>query len=159
MCASRHKAAAHSGEASSITEIGLFEAMYTARIAAAEGPDPVPEELITRVLDAAIRAPSGGNAQNWIFIVVREEAQRRRLAAIYRKASDDVAEIYAARGQPDHLTDAQYRRLLDGGSYLWDHMGDAPVLLVPCNANGVAAPNTATASPSSAEGVDVSRRL
>jgi nitroreductase len=54
------------------------------------------------------------------------------LGAVYRKASDEVAEIYAARGRPAHLTDAQYQRLMAGGSYLWDHIGDAPVLLVPC---------------------------
>jgi hypothetical protein len=65
-------------------------------------------------------------------MVIREEAQRRRLAAVYRKASDEVAEIYAARGRPAHLTDAQYQRLMAGGSYLWDHIGDAPMLLAPC---------------------------
>jgi nitroreductase len=92
----------------------------------------VPEDLITLVLDAAIRAPSGGNEQNWIFIVVRGQAQRQRLGAVYRKASDEVAEIYAARGRSDHMTDEQFRRLMDGGAYLWEHMGDAPVLLVPC---------------------------
>ena len=78
-------------------EIGLFEAMYTARALRRLKPDPVPQELITKVLDAATMAPSGGNAQNWIFLVVREEAQRRRLAAVYRKASDEVGAIYAAR--------------------------------------------------------------
>src|SRR3954466_7738357 len=115
-----------------MTEVGLFEAMYTARALRRLKPDPVPEELITQVLDAAIRAPSGGNAQNWIFIVVRDEAQRRRLGAVYRKASDEVAEIYAARGRPAHLSDEQYRRLMAGGEYLWEHLGEAPVLLVPC---------------------------
>jgi nitroreductase len=113
-------------------EIGLFEAMYTARALRRLKPDPVPEELINKLLDAAIRAPSGGNAQNWIFIVVRDEAQRQRLGAIYRKASDEVAEIYAARGRPPHLTERQYQRMMEGGAYLWDHLGDAPVLLVPC---------------------------
>jgi nitroreductase len=115
-----------------MTEIGLFEAMYSARALRRLKPDPVPDALITRVLDAAIRAPSGGNAQNWFFVVVRDEAQRRLLAGVYRKASDEVAAIYAARGRPAHLTDAQYQRLMTGGAYLWDHMGDAPVLLVPC---------------------------
>ena len=113
-------------------EVGLFEAMYTARALRRLKPDPVPDEVITKVLDAAIRAPSGGNAQNWIFIVVRNEAQRHRLGAVYRKASDEVAEIYAARGRPDHMTDAQFKRLMEGGRHLWQHMGDAPVLLVPC---------------------------
>lgn len=115
-----------------MTEIGLFEAMYTARALRRLKPDAVPEALITKVLDAAIRAPSGGNAQNWVFIVVRDAAQRRRLGEVYRKASDEVAEIYAARGRPDHMTEEQYRRLMDGGRYLWEHLAEAPVLLVPC---------------------------
>jgi nitroreductase len=88
-----------------MTEIGLFEALNTARALRRLKPDPVPDDLITQVLDAAIRAPSGGNAQNWIFIVVRDQAQRQRLGAVYRKAPDEVAEIYAARGRPDHMTD------------------------------------------------------
>jgi len=46
-------------------DIGLFEAIYSARSIRRLKPDPVPEELITAVLDAAIRAPSGGNAQSW----------------------------------------------------------------------------------------------
>ena len=115
-----------------MSEIGLFEAMYTARALRRLKPDPVPEALITRVLEAATQAPSGGNAQNWIFIVVRDQAQRRRLGALYRKASDEVAAIYAARGRPAHLTEQQYERFMAAGSYLWDHMADAPVLLVPC---------------------------
>ena len=98
--------------------------MYTGRALRRLKPKPVPEELLTRVLDAAIRAPSGGNAQNWTFIVVREEANRPRLAAVYRKASDEVAEIYAARGRRAHLTDEQNQRLMAGGSYLWDDIGD-----------------------------------
>ena len=113
-------------------EIGLFEAMYSARALRRLKPDPVPQEIITRVLDAAIRAPSAGNAQNWAFVVVRDAAQRRALGAIYRKASDIAAEIYKARGRPEHMTEEQYRRFMNSGAYLWDHMGEAPVLLVPC---------------------------
>jgi len=45
--------------------IGLFEAIYTARSIRRLKPDPVPEELITKILDAATRASSGGNAQGW----------------------------------------------------------------------------------------------
>jgi nitroreductase len=115
-----------------MTDIGLFEAMYSARALRQLKPDPVPEAMITQLLDAAIQAPSAGNAQNWIFMVVRDAAQRRRLGAVYRKASDEVAEIYAARGRPAHLTDAQFQRMMAGGAYLWEHMADAPVLLVPC---------------------------
>jgi nitroreductase len=88
--------------------------------------------MITRILDAAIRAPSAGNAQNWAFVVVRDPEQRRQLGAIYRKASDIASAMYAARGRPPHLSEAQFRRLMTSGSFLWDHMAEAPVILVPC---------------------------
>ena len=113
-------------------EIGLFEAIYSARSLRRLKPDPVPEALITKILDAAIRAPSAGNAQNWAFVVVRDPEQRRKLGAIYRKASDIAAAMYAARGPPAHLTEQQFARMLGAGGHLWEHIGAAPVLLVPC---------------------------
>jgi len=115
-----------------MTELGVFEAIHTARALRRLKPDPVPEALITRILDAAIRASSAGNAQNWAFIVVRDPEQRRKLGEIYRKASDIAAAFYAARGRPPHLTEEQYQRLMGSGAHLWEHMGDAPVILVPC---------------------------
>lgn len=83
-----------------MTEVGLFEAIYSARSIRRLKPDPVPETLITQILDAAIRAPSGGNAQGWGFVVVREPALRDQLGAIYRKASDIAEAVYTARGRP-----------------------------------------------------------
>jgi nitroreductase len=115
-----------------MSDIGLFEAMYSARALRRLKPDPVPPEILTRILDAAIRAPSAGNAQNWAFIVVRDAETRRQLGLVYRKASDIAAAMYAARGRPAHLSDRQYRQMLAAGAHLWDHMGEAPVLLVPC---------------------------
>jgi nitroreductase len=115
-----------------MTEIGLFDAIYSARALRRLKPDPVPEDVITRILDAAIRAPSAGNAQNWLFIVVRDAELRRGLGRIYRKASDIASAMYQARGRPAHLSEEQYRSLMTSGAYLWDHMGDAPVLLLPC---------------------------
>jgi nitroreductase len=113
-------------------EIELFDAIYSARALRRLKPDPVPEDIITRILDAAIRAPSAGNAQNWVFIVVRDAGLRCQLGVIYRKASDIASEMYKARGRPAHMTEDQYRRLMTSGAYLWDHMGEAPVLLIPC---------------------------
>jgi len=126
-----------------LPEIGLFEAIYSARSIRRLKPDPVPEELITRILDAAIRAPSGGNAQSWAFLVVRDPDQRRRLGIIYRKASDIAEAVYAARGRPPHLTERQYARFMASGQYLWDHIGDAPVLLIPCSHRPVLPPREA----------------
>ncbi len=115
-----------------MADLDVLEAIHTARAMRRFKPDPVPDALITKVLDAAIRAPSAGNSQNWAFVVVRDPEQRRRLGAIYRKASDIASAMYAARGRPAHLTEAQFRRVMTSGAYLWEHMADAPVILVPC---------------------------
>ena len=134
-------------------DIGLFEAIYSARSLRRLKPDPVPEELITRILDAAIRAPSAGNAQNWVFVTVRDADQRRKLGLIYRKASDIAEAVYAARGRPPHLSDRQFARMLSTGAYLWDHLGEAPVLLVACQRRPVVPPR-ATLPPAVAAGYD-----
>jgi len=111
---------------------GLFEMIHSARAQRRLRFDLVPEELLTKVLDAAIRAPSAGNAQNWAFVVVRDPTQRAKLGAVYRKESDIAAEVYKARARPAHLTETQWNRMMTAGAWLWDHMGDVPVLLIPC---------------------------
>lgn len=115
-----------------MSEIGLFETIHCARAIRRIRPDPVPEALITKVLDAATRAPSAGNNQNWLFVVVIEAEQRRALGDIYRRASVWIREKYASNSRPAHMDDAQYRKMWTGGVYLHEHMGDAPVLLIPC---------------------------
>ena len=113
-------------------EIGLFEAMYSARALRRLKPDPVPKEIITKILDAAIRAPSAGNSQHWAFVVVRDPEVRRKLGLIYRKASDIAKAVYQARARPAHMSEEQYQRMMSSGAYLWEHIGGAPVLLMPC---------------------------
>jgi nitroreductase len=115
-----------------MSDIGLFEAMYSARSIRKLSADPVSAELVTRVLEAATQAPSGGNAQDWVFVVVRDPELRQKVGAIYREGSDIAAKIYAARGKPAHLTEAQYRRFMATGQWLWDHLAEAPVILVVC---------------------------
>ncbi|MEE9285292.1 MAG: nitroreductase family protein, partial [Dehalococcoidia bacterium] len=67
-------------------EMGLFEAIHSQRAIRRYKPDPVPDELIHRVLDAAIRAPSAINVQPWRFIVVKDAATRRKIAESYHTA-------------------------------------------------------------------------
>ena len=66
--------------------LDVFEAIHTARAFRKFKPDPVPEAIITQILDAAIRAPSAGNAQNWAFVVVRDAAHRVLDRAVERAA-------------------------------------------------------------------------
>ena len=111
-------------------DIGLFEAVYSARSIRKFSADPVPEALITPMLETATQASSAGNAQNWAFVVVRDPELRAKVGAIYRKASDIASAVYAARGKPEHMTEAQYQRFMARGGWLWDHIAEAPVILV-----------------------------
>jgi nitroreductase len=113
-------------------EMDLFEIMYSAGSIRRLRSDPVPNEIITKVLDAAIRAPSGSNAQSWVFIVIKDAETRRQLGAVYKKASDILMKLYAGAPRPPHMDDNKYQRFMQAVTHLFEHMGDAPVLLVPC---------------------------
>ncbi len=115
-----------------MAEIGLFEAIYTARALRRFKPDPVPDDIITKILDAAIRAPSDSNEQTWLFVVVKDPEQRRRIGDVYRKGGGILMALYANRTKPEHMDQKQYDKLMASATYLIDHMGDAPVLLLAC---------------------------
>ncbi len=119
-------------DATSTPQIGLYEAIHSARSLRRFKPDPIPEALLEQILDAAIRAPSAGNAQNWAFILVRDAQLRGALGAVYRKASRIADAMYAARGRPAHLSERQFQSMLSTGAHLWEHMGEAPAILIPC---------------------------
>ncbi|TMB64859.1 MAG: nitroreductase, partial [Chloroflexi bacterium] len=61
----------------------VFEVINTTRAMRRLKPDPVPDDLVWKVLDGAIRAPSGGNRQPWNFIVVRDEGTKKKIAEWY----------------------------------------------------------------------------
>ena len=58
----------------------VFEAIVGRRSVRAFRPDPVPDALLTRLLDAARWAPSAGNLQAREFVVVTDPGLKRRLA-------------------------------------------------------------------------------
>jgi nitroreductase len=113
-------------------EMGLFEAIYSARSLRRFKPDPVPDEVITKVLDAAIRAPSGSNQQSWEFVIIKDATQRKKIGDVYRKGGGILMALYANRVKPAHMSEDAYRRLRASATYLVDHMADAPVLLIAC---------------------------
>ena len=115
-----------------MAEIGLFDAIHSARSLRRFKPDPVPDDVITKVLDAAIRAPSGSNQQSWEFVVVKDAAQRKKIGAVYQKGGAILKALYADRVKPEHMTEDTYNKLTASAYYLIDHMADAPVLLIVC---------------------------
>ena len=57
----------------------VIEAMETCSAARYLKPDPVPQDLIERVIYAATRASSPGNSQEWDFIVVRNPEAKQKI--------------------------------------------------------------------------------
>ncbi|HVN27309.1 MAG TPA: nitroreductase family protein, partial [Candidatus Binataceae bacterium] len=104
-----------------MAELGVFEAIHTARALRRLKPDPVPPELINQVLEAGTCAPSGGNAQDWFFVVITDPEQRKRVGAAYAKASMRVRPFYENRPRPAHMSESEERHLKGSGFYLHEH--------------------------------------
>jgi nitroreductase len=108
-------------------ELGVFEAIYSLRAVRHFRPDPVPDDVIERILDAAIRAPSPQNSQPWAFVVVRDAAMRARIAEVYRRVWNIVKEpVY---GDLDAIEDASQRRLLKATDRLAAAIDEAPLFI------------------------------
>ena len=66
--------------------IDLFEIIRTTRSMRRLKTDPVPDELVRKILEAGVCAPSGGNMQRWRFLVVRDPQVKEAVGALYRRA-------------------------------------------------------------------------
>jgi nitroreductase len=60
----------------------LFEIIKTTRSMRRLKPGPVPNELIRRILEAGVCAPSGGNMQHWRFLVIRDRKIKETVGAV-----------------------------------------------------------------------------
>lgn len=102
-------------------EIGLFEAMYSQRALRYLKPDPVPDELIEKVIDAGIHAPNGGNEQRWAFVVVSDPEVKKK-----------IAEHYANVARPNHgpATTASAKRSVESADHLTQHAAEVPVWIL-----------------------------
>ena len=107
-------------------EIGLFEAIYTQRAIRQFKPEPVPDELIVKLIQAATKAPSSANRQAWKFIIIRDADLKRRVSHYYRQAWE------AAYGGPADTSQRLQARVRTSSSNLAEHMHQAPVLILAC---------------------------
>lgn len=112
-----------------MTEPGVFETIYSLRSMRRLKPDPIPEETLTRIIEAGTKAPSGGNAQDWHFVVVRDQELKnfigQRYLAIWRQ-------IEVNGTLPDDAPD-QFVRTVRAAAHLAEHIHEAPVLLLACS--------------------------
>jgi len=107
----------------------LFEAIATTRaMRRLDASRDVSDEDVLTIVEAATKAATGGNSQPVRWMVVRDADARSRLGAIYRDCWQSVRGFYASQEQTP--TSA---RMLGSADHLGEHMGDAPVLILPCS--------------------------
>jgi nitroreductase len=115
--------------------VDINEALYTTRAMRRVRPDPVPLDVQAKILDAAIRAPTGGNTQNWRFLLVDDRAVVSQIGPLYRDSIEQLWKtIYAdrlaaARENPDVEENIQMVKVQRSAQWLADHFEEVPLYL------------------------------
>jgi nitroreductase len=111
----------------------LFETIETTRAMRRLKPDPVPDELIAKILKAGVCAANGGNTQRWRFLVIKDTAIKKKVQVWYKRAFDEtVGPRYLKSAPPPGVTRERYDRQHAAVEYLTDHFHEAPVWIVAC---------------------------
>ena len=107
----------------------VFEAIATTRAMRRLDPDrPVSDADLLKIVEAATKAPTGGNSQPVRWLVVTDAEKRKALGDVYRRCWSGVREVYASRPQEGGLS-----RMLSSADHLGEHLGEAPALILPCS--------------------------
>lgn len=115
--------------------VGLFEAIYTTRALRRLRPEAVPNDALFQVLDAAIRAPSGQNAQDWRFVVITDSDLKQRMQSWTKEGWSQYESRFGDAEQLSSLPRTQ-RLSLQSVGYLANHLGEAPVIVAVCGKRG-----------------------
>ena len=110
--------------------MSLEEAMRTQRAIRRLKPDPVDDALVLRCIELALKAPTGSNAQNWEFVVVKDPAVKAKLARLNRiawLAYGGIGRFMARRAGDD-----KGLRIIDAVQWQADHFEEIPVIVVAC---------------------------
>ena len=122
--------------------LDVLEAIHTTRAQRYLKPDPIPEDVLWQILDAAIRGPTGGNQQGWGWVVIRDPAIKQEISKIYaerllaaygyeRVSDEELGTARITRGgveEGEVGIDARNRR---GVVHLAEHYAEVPVIVAP----------------------------
>ena len=125
----------------------VLEALHSTPARRYLSAEPIPDEIVWAILDAAVRGPSGGNQQAWGWVVVTDPAVKQPVAGWYQEG---WARAYGARREQFVATPAGpgglSRRSFLAAEHLAEHIAEAPGVDLPGAAErgrGAAAPGPA----------------
>lgn len=113
--------------------LDVLEAIATTRAMRRLKPDPIPDDVLREILEAAVRAPSGSNRQTWSFIVIRDAGVKRRVQELYHIGAHEYFAQFDSQLvdlTPEELE--QKERVRKSAAHLADHIHEAPVLIMCC---------------------------
>lgn len=110
---------------------GLFETMSTMRAMRRLKPDPVPDELLEQLVQAAVWGPSGSNLQQFRYVVVTDRDVMARLAPLWKRCVDAYLGS-AGKAVPPTMDAEAYGRMVAAIEYQRDHFAETPALIIPC---------------------------
>jgi nitroreductase len=107
-------------------EITVLEALHSTPARRYLSSEPIGDDIVRKLLDAAIRGPNGGNTQRWAWIVLRDPEVKAQIAAFYREGWEKLYGVHreVMLAQPDS---ANFR----AGDHLAAHLEEAPVWIFP----------------------------
>ena len=118
----------HPADSHPASELTALEALHTTPARRYLSPEPIPEDVLWAILDAAIRGPSGGNTQYWGWVVVTDQDIKDRVAVWYR---ENWEAAYGSRREEILSAPAGSRGLTPrgflGAEHLAHHLHEAPV--------------------------------
>ena len=106
----------------------LEEAMRTQRAIRRLKTDPVDDALVLHLIELAQKAPTGSNAQNWQFVVVRDREVKAKLARLNRGAWT----LYGGLGRRLYGRDEAMMRIMNAVQWQADNLEETPVIVVAC---------------------------
>ncbi|MEV0350006.1 nitroreductase family protein [Nonomuraea sp. NPDC050680] len=120
-----------------IPSLGLDELLTTTRSVRKrlDLDRSVPIELVRECLEIALQAPSGGNRQGWHWIVVTDPELRGRIGDYYARSAQvyfSSGSVTASMSQDDPARAEVQQRVAASAVHLAEHMGQVPVLVIPC---------------------------
>jgi nitroreductase len=113
-------------------DLPVLEALHSTPARRYLSAEPIGDDVLRAILDAAVRGPSGGNRQSWAWVVVRDRATKERIAGWYREGWDRA---YGSRREQmlaaESSADGMSRRSFLAAEHLAMHLEDAPVWIIP----------------------------
>jgi nitroreductase len=112
-----------------MSEPSLHDAIHTLRAMRRLKPDPIPVEDLRYIVEAATMACSPGNSQPWTFLVITDDMQKQRIAAIYR---DIGLKVIKEGAVASGLLDEEMEKVYKNALILVDGLQAAPALILCC---------------------------